>query len=110
NRLTPFPTRRSSDLTSLDEHAVTAGKDRAFRNQLQEVVENDLADKIEHTTPEEFSRYVSRRKADLIAAMDPPDQQFTTAQTEAKIGRAHVGPVRGNPGANKWELIADAEL
>src|SRR5699024_7026125 len=97
-------------LTSLDEHAVTAGKDRAFRNQLQEVVENDLADKIEHTTPEEFSRYVSRRKADLIAAMDPPDQQFTTAQTEAMHNLRHVGPVRGNPGANKWELIADAEL
>jgi hypothetical protein len=97
-------------LTSLDEHAVTAGKDRAFRNQLQEVVESDLADKIEHTTPEEFSRYVSRRKADLIAAMDPPAQQFTTAQTEAMHNLRHVGPVRGNPGANKWELVADAEL
>src|SRR5699024_8989294 len=42
--------------------------------------------------------------------MDPPDQQFTTAQTEAMHNLRHVGPVRGNPGANKWELIADAEL
>ena len=97
-------------LTELDAQAVLAGKDPDFRNKLQTVVERDLVDKIEHTTPEEFSRYASRRKTDLITSMDPPDQQFTTAQTEAMHNLRSVGPVRGNPGAQKWELIADAEL
>lgn len=97
-------------LTELDDHAVTAGKDQAFRDQLKQVVEQDLAEKIEHTTPEEFSRYVSRRKADLIAAMDPPDGQFTSAQTEAMHTLRCEGPVRGNPNAMKWSVVADAEL
>lgn len=97
-------------LTELDDHAITAGKDRAFRDQLRQVVERDLAEKIEHTTPEEFSRYVSRRKADLIAAMDPPDGQFTSAQTEAMHTLRCEGPVRGNPNATKWDIVADAEL
>ncbi|GAA4473359.1 hypothetical protein GCM10023190_05300 [Enteractinococcus fodinae] len=97
-------------LSELDEHAATAGKDQAFRDQLQQVVERDLAEKIENTTPEEFSRYVRRRKADLIAAMDPPDQQFTSAQTEAMHMLRCEGPVRGNPNATKWSVVADAEL
>lgn len=96
-------------LADLDDNALTAGKDQAFRDRLREVVEKDLVDKIEHTTPEEFSRYVSRRKADLIAAMDPPDQQFTSAQTEAMHTLRCDGPVRGNPNAHKWTLITDAE-
>jgi len=96
-------------LTDLDDHATTAGKDRDFRNRLQDVVEQDLADKIENTTPEEFSRYASRRKADLIAAMDPPDRHFTNAQTQAMHTMVSNGPVRGNPNAHKWTIITDAE-
>lgn len=97
-------------LTELDDHATTAGKDHAFREDLQRLVERDLAEKIEYTTPEEFSRYVSRRKSDLIASMDPPDRQFTTTQTQAMHTLRCEGPVRGNPNATKWGLVADAEL
>jgi len=96
-------------LDELDDHADTAGKDQAFRKRLRDVTEQDLIDKIEHTTPEEFSRYVSRRKSDLIAAMDPPDNQFTTAQTQAMHTLRCDGPVRGNPNAHKWTFITDAE-
>lgn len=96
-------------LTELDDHADIAGKDQTFRDRLREVVEQDLVDKIEQTTPEEFSRYVSRRKAELIAAMDPPDRQFTTVQTEAMHTLRCEGPVRGNPNAHKWTRITDAE-
>ena len=96
-------------LNALDDHAQLAGKDQAFRDQLRTVVEKDLAGKIEHTTPEEFSRYVSRRKTDLIAAMDPPDQQFTPAQTEAMHTMVCHGTVRGNANAYKWTVITDAE-
>jgi len=96
-------------LDDIDDHADTAGKDQTFRNRLRDVVEQDLIDKIEHTTPEEFSRYVSRRKSDLVAAMDPPDKQFTTAQTQAMHTLRCDGPVRGNPNAHKWTFITDAE-
>lgn len=96
-------------LTDLDQNAQRAGKDKVFRNKLQAVVEKDLAEKIEHTTPEEFSRYVSRRKTDLLAAMDPPDKNFTQAQTEAMHNMRYEGTVRGNPNAHKWSVITDAE-
>src|SRR5699024_4444221 len=64
---------------------------------------------IEHTTPEEFSRYVGRRKKDLLASLDPEDRQFTKHQTDAMHNVWCEGPVRGNPNAFKWSIITDAE-
>src|SRR5690625_466864 len=96
-------------LHAIDRNAVDAGKDQAFRDKLQAVVERDLVDRIEHTTPEEFSRYASRRKADVLASMDPPDKVFTQAQTDAMHDMRYEGTVRGNQFAHKWSIITDAE-
>src|SRR5699024_6652422 len=97
-------------LTELDKNAADAGKDQAYRDRLRTLVEKDLVEKIEHTTPEEFGRYVSARKKDLLASIDPPDQKFTQAQTEAMWDARCLGPVRGNPDALEWRLIASAEF
>lgn len=97
-------------LTELDKNAAAAGKDQAYRNRLRTLVEKDLVEKIEHTTPEEFGRYVSARKKDLLASIDPPDQKFTQAQTEAMWDARCLGPVRGNSDAHEWRLIASAEF
>lgn len=97
-------------LTELDKNAADAGKDQAYRDRLRTLVEKDLVEKIEHTTPEEFGRYVSARKKDLLASIDPPDQKFTQAQTEAMWDARCLGPVRGNPDAHEWRLIASAEF
>lgn len=97
-------------LTELDKNAADAGKDQAYRDRLRTLIEKDLVEKIEHTTPEEFGRYVSARKKDLLASIDPPDQKFTQAQTEAMWDARCLGPVRGNPDAHEWRLIASAEF
>src|SRR5699024_529855 len=78
-------------------------------DRLRAVIEKDLVEKIEHTTPEEFSRYVGRRKRDLLAALDPADKQFTKKQTDAMHNVWCEGPVRGNQNAHKWVMIVDAE-
>lgn len=107
------PTKLASALhmlTEIDDNAQAAGKDQAFRDELRAVVEKALAEKIEHTSPEEFSRYAGRRKEDLLAAIDPPDKQFAPAQTEAMYDAKCVGPVRGNPDAIKWRIVASAEF
>lgn len=93
----------------IDQAAETAGKDQNYRDQLQSVIEKDLVEKIEHTTPEEFSRYVGRRKKELMASLDPADKQFTKRQTDAMHNVWCEGPVRGNPNAFKWSIITDAE-
>ena len=106
------PGKLTSALSMLDEidrNAEAAGKDDAFRTKLRRVIEKDLAEKIEHTTPEEFSRYVSQRKKDLLAALDPPDGKFTQAQTDAMYDIRRLGPVRGNQNAIGYEMIVDAE-
>lgn len=96
-------------LDELDQNAEAAGKDDLFRDRLRGVVEQDLVEKIEQTTPEEFGRYVSQRKRDLLAAIDPVDQKFTKAQTEAMYDLKCLGPVRGNEDAHEWRLVTDAE-
>lgn len=106
------PSKLSSALNMLDQidsNAEAASKDEPFRNKLRSVAEKDLVEKIEHTTPEEFSRYVSRRKKDLLTSIDPPDNKFTQQQTDAMHNLWCEGPVRGNPDAHKWSLITDAE-
>src|SRR5699024_355801 len=87
----------------------SAGKNPDFRDCLRTVVEQDLAEKIEHTTPEEFGRYVGRRKKDVLAWIDPPDKNFTARQTERMHNVWCEGAVRGNPDAYKWSIIVDAE-
>src|SRR5699024_601192 len=89
-------------ITEVDENAQAAGKDPAFRTKLRGVIEKDFAEKIEHTTPEEFSRYVSQRKKDVLASIDPADQQFTQTQTDAMYDVKRIGPVRGNKNAIEY--------
>ncbi|HJF14530.1 MAG TPA: HNH endonuclease [Enteractinococcus helveticum] len=106
------PSKLSSALSMLaevDKHAQAAGKDETFRAKLRRVAEKDLAEKIERTTPEEFSRYVTQRKKDLLASLDPPDGNFTQAQTEAMYDVRRTGPVRGNKNAIGYEMVVDAE-
>ena len=106
------PSKLSSALATIDEveaNAEAAGKDEAFRAKLRKVMEKDFAEKIEHTTPEEFSRYVGQRKKDLLASIDPPDKHFTARQTEAMHDVRRIGLVRGNKNAIEWRLITDAE-
>lgn len=106
------PSKLSSALAMLnevDKNAELAGKDAAFRTKLRRVTEKDLAEKIQHTTPEEFSRYVSQRKRDLLAALDPPDGNFSQAQTDAMYDIRRTGPVRGNKNAIGYEMVVDAE-
>ena len=106
------PSKLSSALAMIDEVDATAeaaGKDDAYRAQLLKVIEKDLAEKIDQTTPEEFSRYVGQRKRDLLASLDPPDKKFTKRQTEAMHDVRRIGPVRGNKNAVEWRVIADAE-
>src|SRR5699024_8080612 len=106
------PSKLSSALAMLnevDKNAELAGKDAAFRTKLRRVTEKDLAEKIQHTTPEEFSRYVSQRKKDLLAALDPPDGNFSQAQTDAMYDIRRTGPVRGNKNAIGYEMVVDAE-
>src|SRR5699024_4638270 len=96
------PTKLASAVALIDDiaqAAESAGKDQKSREQLQWVIEKDLAGKLEHTTPEEFSRYVGRRKKDLLASLDPEDRQFTKHQTDAMHNVWCEGPVRGNPNA-----------
>lgn len=106
------PSKLSSALAMIDEveaNAEAAGKDEEFRAKLRNVIEKDFAEKIEQTTPEEFSRYVGQRKKDLLASIDPPDKQFTPRQTEAMHDVRRIGLVRGNKNAVEWRLITDAE-
>ena len=106
------PSKLSSALAMIDEVDATAeaaGKDDAYRAKLLKVIEEDLAEKIDQTTPEEFSRYVGQRKRDLLASLDPPDKKFTKRQTEAMHDVRRIGPVRGNKNAVEWRVIADAE-
>ncbi|HIW46153.1 MAG TPA: HNH endonuclease [Candidatus Yaniella excrementigallinarum] len=106
------PTKLASAVNmidDIDQAAEVAGKDQGYRDQLRSVIEKDLVEKIQHTTPEEFSRYVGRRKKDLLAALDPVDKQFTKRQTDAMHNVWCEGPVRGNPNAFKWSIITDAE-
>ncbi|HIW45812.1 MAG TPA: HNH endonuclease [Candidatus Yaniella excrementigallinarum] len=106
------PTKLSSALSMLDEleqNAEAAGKDQDFRTKLRTLVEKDFAEKIEGTTPEEFSRYVSQRKRDLLASLDPPDKQFSSRQTDAMHNVRRIGPVRGNANAIEYSVIFDAE-
>jgi hypothetical protein len=106
------PSKLSSALAMIDEvesNAEAAGKDEAYRRQLRRLIERDLAEKIEDTTPEEFSRYVGQRKKDLLTSIDPPDKQFTQRQTEAMHDVRRVGPVRGNKNAIEYRMITDAE-
>lgn len=106
------PTKLSSALKMLDEvdqNAEDAGKDEEYRNKLRSVVEKDLAEKIEGTTPEEFGRYVREQKKNVLASIDPPDNAFTEKQTDAMHNVWCEGPVRGNPEAYKWSIITDAE-
>lgn len=106
------PSKLSSALSMLaevDKHAEAAGKDETFRAKLRRVAEKDLAEKIERTTPEEFSRYVAQRKKDLLASLDPPDGDFTQTQTDAMYDIRRTGPVRGNKNAIGYEMVVDAE-
>lgn len=106
------PTKLASALSmleDLDKNAEAAGKDQAFREKIRRVAEKDLVEKIEQTTPEEFGRYVSQRKKDLLAAMDPPDGNFTQAHTDAMYDIRRTGPVRGNKNAIGYEMVVDAE-
>jgi|SRR5690625_4950472 len=96
-------------LDAIDQNAEAVGKSPKLRDRLRAVIEKDLVEKIEHTTPEEFSRYVGRRKRDLLAALDPADKQFTKKQTDAMHNVWCEGPVRGNQNAHKWVMIVDAE-
>lgn len=96
-------------LEAIDQNAEAVGKSAKFRDRLRTVVEKDLVEKIEHSTPEEFSRYTGRRKRDLLAALDSADKQFTQKQTDAMHNVWCEGPVRGNQNAHKWVMIVDAE-
>src|SRR5699024_11244502 len=104
------PTKLSSALSMLDEleqNAEAAGKDQDFRTQLRTLVEKDFAEKIEGTTPEEFSRYVYQRKRDLLASLDPPDKQFSSRLTEAMHNVTRIGQVRGNAHTMECSGICD---
>ena len=106
------PGKLTSALSMLDEidrNAEAAGKDETFRARLRQVAEKDLAEKIEHTTPEEFSRYVSQRKKDLLTSIDPPDGNFTQAHTDTMYDVRRTGPVRGNKNAIGYEMVVDPE-
>lgn len=106
------PSKLSAALSMLDEvdkNAEDAGKDEVYRDKLRSTTEQDLVKRIEKSTPEEFSRFVSRRKKDLLASIDPPGKKFTKQQTDAMHGAWCEGPVRGNPDAYKWSVITDAE-
>lgn len=106
------PSKLSSALSMIDEvdkNAAAAGKDTAFRDKLRTLVQKDFTEKIEHTTPEEFSRYVSQRKKDLLASVDPPDNKFTQQQTDAMHDVRRIGLVRGNKNAVEYRVILDAE-
>src|SRR5699024_665016 len=106
------PSKLSSALSMIDEidkYAVAAGKDDQYREKLRKLVDKDLAEKIEHTTSEEFSRYVGQRKNDLLASVDPDDQNFRQQHTEAMHDVRRVGPVRGNKNAIEYRLTLDAE-
>ena len=106
------PSKLSSALSMIDEidkNAVAAGKDDQYREKLRKLVDKDLAEKIEHTTCEEFSRYVGQRKNDLLASVDPDDQNFRQQHTEAMHDVRRVGPVRGNKNAIEYRLTLDAE-
>src|SRR5699024_9833918 len=70
-------------IDDIDQAAETAGKEQNYRDQLQSVIEKDLAGKIEQTTTEEFSSYVGRRKIDLMTSLDSEDRQFNKHQTDA---------------------------
>lgn len=106
------PSKLSSALSMIDEldkNAEAAGKDDQYREKLRKLVDKDLAEKIEHTTCEEFSRYVGQRKNDLLASIDPADKNFRQQHTEAMHDVRRVGPVRGNKNAIEYRLIVDAE-
>ena len=106
------PSKLSSALAMIEEvdtNAETADKNEAYRAKLRRLIEHDLAEKIEHTTPEEFSRYVSQRKKDLLASIDPPDRNFSQRQSDAMYDVRRVGPVRGNKNAIEYRMITDAE-
>lgn len=106
------PSKLSSALAmidAVDDTAEAAGKDAAYRDALRTLIEKDLAEKIEHTTPEEFSRYVGQRKKDLLASLDPPDHNFTQQHTDAMYEVHRVGPVRGNNNAIEYRVVTDAE-
>ena len=106
------PSKLSSALNminAVDQEAVAAGKDREYRDDLRRVIEKDLVGKIEDTSPEEFSHYVSNKKKDLLASIDPPDKKFTESQTDAMHNAWCEGTVRGNQNAYKWVIITDAE-
>ena len=106
------PSKFASAISMLDEvekHAEAAGKDATFREKLRRVIEQDLVQKIEQTTPEEFSRYVSQRKKDLLSSMDPPDGKFSQRHTESMYDIRRTGPVRGNKQAIGYEMVVDPE-
>lgn len=106
------PSKLSSALSmidAVDKNAENAGKDAAYRANLRTLIEKDLADKIETTTPEEFSRYVSERKKQLLASVDPSDNTFTQQQSEAMHDVRRIGPVRGNKNAIEYRVVVDAE-
>lgn len=106
------PSKLSSALSmidAVDKNAEQAGKDAAYRADLRRLIEKDLAEKIEATTPEEFSRYVSERKKQLLASVDPPDNRFTQQQTDAMHDVRRIGPVRGNKNAIEYRVVMDAE-
>lgn len=93
----------------LEANAEAAGKDHQYREKLRKLVDRDLAEKIQHTTCEEFSRHVGQRKVDLLASIDPADQNFRPEHTESMHDIRRVGPVRGNKNAIEYRFITDAE-
>lgn len=106
------PSKLSSALSMIDEvdkNAVAAGKDDQYRQKLRKLVDKDLAEKIEHTTCEEFSRYVGQRKNELLASTDPADQNFRQEHTDAMHDVRRIGPVRGNKNAIEYRVTLDAE-
>lgn len=106
------PSKLSSALSmieAVDNEAAAAGKDLADRAKLRTLIEKDLAKNIEHTTPEEFSRYVGGLKKNLLASIDPPDEQFTQQHTNSMHDVRRLGPVRGNKNAIGYHLVLDAE-
>ncbi|GAA2043252.1 hypothetical protein GCM10009720_25080 [Yaniella flava] len=106
------PSKLSSALNminAVDQEAEAAGKDQEYRDNLQRLVEKDLAGRIGATSPEEFSHYVSNKKKDILASIDPADKKFTQGQTDAMHSAWCEGTVRGNQNAYKWVIITDAE-
>lgn len=98
-----------SMLNELDQHAEAAGKSPEFRKKLRRVTEQDLAGKMVATTPEEFGRYVSQRKKDLLAGLAPADGKFRPEHTELLYDVRRIGPVRGNRQAIEYVVIVDPE-